>query len=145
MNLSIWDPIREMEDLLDKYGRSTRTSMAKHDDRAFEVGEWMPMVDIDETEDAFVVKAELPGVDKDDVSVTIEDGVMTIKGEKRTETKDKKRHRVECSYGSFVRSFTLHQSSTADKVVAEYKNGILHLTIPKSEEAKPRQIEVKVT
>jgi len=133
-----------MEDLLDRYGRSTRTSMAKPDDRAFEAGDWMPMVDIDESEDAFVVKAELPGVDKDDVSVTIEDGVMTIKGEKRTETKDKKRHRVECSYGSFVRSFTLPQSSTADKVVAEYKNGILHLTIPKSEEAKPRQIEVKV-
>jgi HSP20 family protein len=144
MNLSVWDPFREMEELLDRYGRSARKSTAKSDDKTFEVGDWMPVVDIDETEDAFVVKAELPGVEKDDVSVNIDNGVLTIKGEKKIETEDKKRHRVECAYGSFVRSFTLPQEIKAEKIEAEYKNGVLNLTIPKSEEVKPKQIEVKV-
>jgi len=144
MNLSIWNPFHEMEELLDRYGRSARKSLAKSDDQAFEVGDWMPVVDIDETDDAFIVKTELPGVEKDDVSVNIDNGVLTIKGEKKTETEDKKRHRVECTYGSFVRSFTLPQAIKTGKVEAEYKNGILNLTIPKSEEAKPKQIEVKV-
>ena len=144
MNLSIWDPFREMEELLDRYSRSSRKSLAKSDDKTFEVGDWMPVVDIDETDDAFLVKAELPGVEKNDVNVNIENGVLTIRGEKKTETEDKKRHRVECAYGSFVRSFSLPQAIKAEKVEAEYKNGILNLTIPKSEEAKPKQIEVKI-
>ena len=144
MSLTIWDPLREMEELLDRYSRSARKSLAKSDDKTFEVGEWMPVVDIDETKDAFVVKTELPGVDKDDVSVNIEDGVLTIRGEKKVETEDKKHHRAECAYGSFIRSFTLPQTIKADKVEAEYKNGVLNLTIPKSEEAKPKQIEVKI-
>jgi len=144
MNLSIWDPFREMEELLDRYSRSSRKSLAKSDDKTFEVGDWMPVVDIDETDDAFLVKAELPGVEKNDVNVNIENGVLTIRGEKKTETEDKKRHRVECAYGSFVRSFSLPQAIKAEKVEAEYKNGILNLTIPKSEETKPKQIEVKI-
>jgi len=144
MNLSVWDPFREMEVLLDRYGRSARKSLAKSDDKAFEIGDWMPVVDIDETDDAFIVKAELPGVEKDDVSVNIDNGVLTIKGEKKTATEDKKRHRVECTYGSFVRSFTLPQAIKTEKVEAKYKNGILNLTIPKSEEEKPKQIAIKV-
>lgn len=144
MNLSVWDPFREMEELLDRYGRSARKSLAKSDDKTFEVGDWMPVVDIDETEDAFIVKAELPGVEKDDVSVNVDNGVLTIKGEKKIETEDKKCHRVERAYGSFIRSFTLPQEINAEKIEAEYKNGVLNLTIPKSEEAKPKQIEVKV-
>ena len=144
MSLSIWDPFQEMETLLDRYNRSSRKTLANSDDRSFEVGDWMPVVDIDETEDAFSIKAELPGVEKDDVSINIDKGVLTIKGEKKTETEDKKRHRVECSYGSFVRSFTLPQSVNVDDVEAEYNNGILNLTIPKSEEAKPKEVEVKI-
>jgi len=144
MSLSIWDPFQEMETLLDRYNRSSRKTLANSDDRSFEVGDWMPVVDIEETEDAFSIKAELPGVEKDDVSINIDKGVLTIKGEKKTETEDKKRHRVECSYGSFVRSFTLPQSVNVDDVEAEYNNGILNLTIPKSEEAKPKEIEVKI-
>ncbi len=144
MSLSIWDPFQEMETLLDRYNRSSRKTLANSDDRSFEVGDWMPVVDIEETEDAFSIKAELPGVEKDNVSINIDKGVLTIKGEKKTETEDKKRHRVECSYGSFVRSFTLPQSVNVDDVEAEYNNGILNLTIPKSEEAKPKEIEVKI-
>ena len=144
MNLSVWDPFREMEELVDRYKGSAKRSIAKSDDKTFEIGDWIPVVDIDETKDDFVVKVELPGVDKENVSVNIENGVLTIRGEKKVETEDKKRHRVECSYGSFLRSFTLPQSVKADKTEAEYKNGILNLTIPKSEEAKPKQIDVKI-
>ncbi|MCP3852961.1 MAG: Hsp20/alpha crystallin family protein [Gammaproteobacteria bacterium] len=144
MTLSIWDPFQEMETLLDRYSRSSRKTLANTDDRSFEVGDWMPVVDIEETEDAFAIKAELPGVEKDDVSINIDKGILTIKGEKKTETEDKKRHRIECSYGSFVRSFTLPQSVKVDEVQAEYNNGILNLNIPKSEEAKPKEIEVKI-
>jgi len=144
MSLSIWDPFNEMEALLDRYGRSSRRTLAKSDDKLFEVGDWMPVVDIDETDDDFTVKAELPGVEKDDVDVNIENGILTIRGEKKTEIEDKKHHRVECSYGSFVRSFTLPQAVDAEKVEANYNNGVLNLTIPKAEEAKPKKIEVKV-
>jgi len=144
MNLTVWDPFREMEALLDRYGRSSRKTLAKSDDKTFEVGDWMPQVDISETKEAFIVKAELPGVEKEDVNVNFENSVLTIRGEKKVETEDKKRHRVECAYGSFIRSFTLPQTIKADKIEAVYKNGILNLTIPKAEEAKPKQIEVKI-
>ena len=144
MNLAIWDPFREMEALVDRYNRSARKPLLKFDDKSFEIGDWMPVVDISETEDAFVVKAELPGVDKDDVKVKVENGILTIRGEKKAELEDKKNHRVECTYGSFVRSFTLPQTIKSDSINAEYKNGILNLTIPKSEEVKPKEIEVKI-
>ena len=97
-----------------------------------------------ENEGSFIIKVELPGVDKDDVKVHIDNGTLTIKGEKKVEKKDEKRHRVECVYGSFVRSFTLPQDVDIEKVAAGYKNGILSLTIPKLEKAKPKQIEVHV-
>ncbi len=144
MSLTVWNPFSEMEELLDRYGRSSRKSLMRQDDKAFEVGDWMPSVDIEESDDAFIIKAELPGVEKDDVNVTIDDGILTIKGEKHSKKEDKKAHRVECSYGSFVRSFTLPQAVNADGVEAEYNNGVLSLSIPKTEDAKPRQIEVKV-
>ena len=144
MSLAVWDPFREMEALLDRYGRSSRKSLAKSDDKTFEVGDWMPQVDISETKEAFIVKAELPGVEKEDVNVNFENSILTIRGEKKVETEDKKRHRVECAYGTFIRSFTLPQTIKADKIEAVYKNGILNLTIPKADEAKPKQIEVKI-
>ena len=143
MSISVWDPFREMEALLDRYSRSARKSAAG-DNRQIEAGDWMPVVDIAETDNDFIVRTELPGVDKDDVHVNINNGVLTIKGEKKSETKDAKRHRVECAYGSFVRSFTLPQDVDVEKVEAGYKHGILNLTIPKQEKAKPKQIEVKV-
>ncbi len=144
MNLSIWDPFREIEDVLERYSRAPRKSLANLDDKTFENSDWTPVVDIYETDDSFIVKAELPGVKKEDVSVNIENGLLTIKGEKKTETEDKKRHRVECTYGSFIRSFTLPQSVAIDKVEAKYKNGLLNLTIPKEKQAAPNQIEVKI-
>lgn len=144
MNLSVWDPFREMEALLDRYSRSARKTAAAGESKAIEAGDWTPVVDIVETANDFVVKTELPGVEKNDVQVNIDNGILTIRGEKKVETKDVKQHRVECAYGTFVRSFTLPQDVDVEKVEAAYTNGILSLTIPKLEKAKPKQIEVKV-
>jgi len=108
---------------------------------------WAPPVDIYETEDAIVLKAELPGVDPKDVEVRVEDNTLYLKGERQfeKEVKEQNYHRVERSYGSFARSFSLPNSISADKVKAEYKDGLLTLTMPKREEAKPKTIKIDVT
>src|SRR2546425_12649664 len=110
------------------------------------VAEWAPLVDITEDDKEYLIKAELPEVRKDDVKVAVENGVLTISGERKfeKEQKNKKYHRVERAYGSFVRSFTLPEGADADKVNAEFKDGVLKVHLPKSEEVKPKQIEVKV-
>ncbi len=106
---------------------------------------WSPSVDIAEGKDEFTVKVELPGIDKKDVKVTVQDNVLMIQGEKKqeSETKEKNYHRVERSFGSFARSFRLPSLVKADKIEAQYKDGILSITLPKSEEAKAKEIEVK--
>jgi HSP20 family protein len=103
-------------------------------------------VDIAEHDDAYTVKMELPGVNKDEVKITLESNILTIRGEKKQEKETKKEnyHRIERSYGSFERSFTLPTSVKSDKIDAAYNNGVLQITLPKVEEAKPKQIEVKV-
>jgi HSP20 family protein len=110
------------------------------------VADWTPTVDITETEGEYAIKAELPEVKKEDVKVTVEDGVLTIQGERKQEKeeKGKKYHRIERSYGRFVRSFTLPDTVDEGKVRAEYADGVLHLHLPKSEKAKPKQIDVKI-
>jgi HSP20 family protein len=109
--------------------------------------DWAPAVDIEETKDAYLLKAETPGLRKEDVKITYSEGVLTVSGEKRSEKAehDKKVHRVERCYGSFQRSFSLPGAVKADKIEAAYKDGILTVTVPKSEESKPREIEIKVT
>jgi HSP20 family protein len=103
-------------------------------------------VDIEETTKEFLIKAELPDVKKDDVKVALEDGVLTIQGERKfeKEEKDRKVHRIERSYGKFLRSFTVPRDVDDKKVMAEFKDGILLVHVPKAEMAKPRLIEVKV-
>ena len=109
-------------------------------------GNWMPAVDVAEEDNEYVVKIELPGVNKDDVKITLESNILTIRGEKKAEkeTKEKNYHRMERSYGSFLRSFNLPTTVKNDKIDAEYRDGILTITLPKAEEAKPKHIEVKV-
>jgi len=104
-----------------------------------------PAFDISETENELIVRAEIPGMDKEDIDIHLTDGVLTIKGEKRHEKEDKKEdyHRVERSYGSFCRSIGLPFDVETDKVDATYKDGVLKLTLPKSERAKVKKIEVK--
>ena len=145
MQLTKWDPFREMEDVFDRYSkaigwprRGTQEVMA--------TGDWAPRVDIAETDNEFIIKAEIPEVKKDEVKVTVDSGVLTIRGERKQEKeeKDKKFHRVERYYGSFMRSFTLPDNVDEGKIDASFKDGMLNLKIPKTEAAKPKAIEVKV-
>jgi HSP20 family protein len=109
-------------------------------------GELFPSVDISETPQEYVLRAEIPGMSKADTKLSIHNNVLTISGEKKTETKheDKKVHRVESYYGSFQRSFTLPDAIKADKVSASYKDGVLVITVPKAEEAKEKTVDIKV-
>ncbi len=148
MALVRWDPFRELEEMSDRLNRVfTRPAVRTNGNKEqLTVADWMPIVDISETDGEYLIKAELPEVKKEDVKVTVENGVLTLQGERRQdkEEKGKKYHRVERSYGSFVRSFTLPESIDESGVKAEYKDGVLNLHLPKSEKVKPKAIEVKV-
>ena len=145
MSIVRWDPMREMEDLFDRYTRAVgRPRGGGHDIVAG--GDWSPRVDIAETEKAFVITAEIPDVPKEAVKVTVDNGVLTIRGERKQEKeeKGKKFHKVERFFGTFVRSFSLPDNVDTAKIEASFKDGMLNLNIPKTEASKPRQIEVKV-
>lgn len=147
MALVRWDPFRELEEMSDRLNRVfTRPTVRTNGKEQLTVADWMPIVDISETDGEYLIKAELPEVKKEDVKVTVENGVLTLQGERRQEKEEqgKKYHRVERSYGSFVRSFTLPESIDESGVKAEYKDGVLNLHLPKSEKVKPKAIEVKV-
>ncbi len=106
----------------------------------------VPAVNLEETEDAYKISAELPGMQKKDINITLENNVLSISGEKKAENKveEKNYHRIERSYGKFHRAFELPGTVNRDKIEADYKDGILHISVPKAEEAKPKQIEIKV-
>lgn len=110
------------------------------------LADWAPTVDVTEDEKEYVIKADLPGVTKEEVKVTVEDGILTLAGERKSEKeeKGKKFHRVERTYGSFLRTFTLPEGVESAKVEAEFKDGVLKVRLPKSETAKPKAVEVKV-
>jgi HSP20 family protein len=121
-----------------------RTPTGKEE--ALTVAEWAPLVDILEDDKQYLIKAELPEVTKDDVKVTVQDSVLTITGERtlEKEEKGKRYHRVERAYGRFGRSFTVPEDADGNGVVAEYRDGVLKVYLPKSEKAKPKSIEVKI-
>lgn len=114
--------------------------------RAEEGGEWLPSLDVAETKNELVVKAEVPGMNPKDIDISLSDGVLTIKGEKRQEKEEKEAdyHLVERSYGSFIRSVQLPKEVQSDKISASYKDGILKISLPKSEEAKKKEVKIKV-
>jgi HSP20 family protein len=137
-----------MENFFDQYARAMHRAMLRHEERnaASEIAAWAPSVDVSEREDAYVVRAELPGVSKDDVQVSLENGVLTIEGEKKVEVTEghgEKKHTVECAYGSFLRTFVLPTDADAEKVDASFKHGVLKLSIAKTAESKAKKIEVK--
>lgn len=140
-----WDPWREMEDLFDRYAKSTGVARAGSQE-PLATQDWSPRVDISETEGEFVIKAELPEVKKDDVHITVDNGVMTVRGERRQEKeeKNKKFHRIERHYGSFSRSFTLPDNVDAGKIKATFKDGMLNLQLPKTTKSKPKSIAVSI-
>ena len=141
-----WDPYRElaaMQDRLNQFFDDTRRS----DDDVMSRGDWMPAVDIFQTDQHEVVlKAEVPGVKREDIDIKVENNTLTIKGERRQEKSVAKEHyhRVERCYGAFTRSFSLPNTIDSEKVRAEYRDGVLTVTLPLREEAKPRQITVDV-
>jgi HSP20 family protein len=148
MTLVRWDPFRELEDMSDRLNRmfSHPALPQTNGKETMVVADWVPSVDVSETDGEYQIKAEIPDVKKEDVKVTLEDGVLTIQGQRKHEKEEtgKKYHRVERSYGSFVRSFTLPDLVDEEKVKAEFKDGVLSLQLPKSEKAKPKAIEVTV-
>jgi HSP20 family protein len=109
-------------------------------------GNWMPSVDVKETKESLQIFTELAGIDPKDVEVTVESGVLTLKGQRNFEkaVEGESYHRVERAYGSFERSFTLPTNVDPDKIQATYKHGVLELSLPKREEAKPRAIAIKI-
>lgn len=150
-NLTRWNPVSEFEDLIDRYNRYfgvTRPAGAgeREGKDLFRRSDWAPAVDIKETAEAFVIDAELPGLNKEDVKVTVHDGVLTIQGErkKEEETKDDKHHRIERTYGSFMRRFTLPDNVDETSIKASFRDGLLSLTLKKAEPAEPKAIEVEV-
>lgn len=147
MNMQAWNPFQEFENLLERYNKTGARDIAKRLDNDLSFADWAPSVDIEEEEDKYLIKADLPGVDKDNIEVKLENGVLSIRGEKKTEVetgKGTRRHRSERFHGTFARSFSLPDAVRADSVEAAYKDGVLSLSIPKAEEAKPRAIDIQV-
>ncbi len=143
--LTDWDPFQELEDFSNRLG-SVFGVPARRRGQEDTPAAWSPSVDIVEDDKEFLVKAELPEIKKEDVHVSVQNNVLTIQGERKTEKEEKGKrfHRRERSYGSFTRSFSLPEGTDASKVKAEFKDGLLQVHLPKTEQAKPRQVEVRV-
>lgn len=146
MNIVRYDPFRDLRNLQDEVNRLFSTNISRvFGDEGIARGSWNPSIDIYENKDQVVVEAELPGMSREDFDLAVENNVLTLRGERRFEKKDEgdNYHRVERSYGSFTRSFTLPQTVSGEEAEAEYKNGVLRITLPKRAEVKARRIEVK--
>lgn len=154
MNTQItrWNPIKDMEQMQNRLAKfwemePFRLLANGGKEESLTNTEWSPRVDIIENESEFIVKAELPEMKKEDVKVLVEDGVLTISGERKLEKeeKNKKYHRIESEYGSFVRSFSLPAATSGEKVAAEFKDGILKVRLPKDAKSATKAIEIKVS
>ena len=145
MSITRYDPFRELRMLQDEVNRLFSSNLSRSfDDEGLMRGAWTPSVDIYENKDQIVLEAELPGMNREDFELTIENNVLTLRGERRFEKQDDtdNYHRVERAYGSFTRSFTLPQTVSAEDATAEYKNGVLRVVLQKREEVKARRIEI---
>ena len=144
---NVWDPFQELKELQNRlttmFGRTP--VRPGNGEEGITVADWAPAVDISEDDKEYIIKAELPGLKREEVKVTVEDGVLSISGERKAEKEEKTRkyHRVERSYGSFVRSFTLPDGSDATKVNADFKDGVLNVHLAKSPKTQPKAIEIK--
>lgn len=144
-----WNPFKELADFergLESFFTRVPAIAGNGGEEKITEALWAPLADITEDDKEFLVKAELPEMKKEDVKVTVENGVLRITGERKAEKeeKTKKYHRIERGYGSFERAFTLPDGADGNKVTADYKDGVLTVRLPKTAEAKPKAIEVKV-
>ena len=148
--LTRWDPFKEMRDLQNRlsslFGNLALQSGDGNKEETMTVAEWSPLVDISEDDKEYSIRAELPGVKKEEVRITVENGLLSISGERKYEKEEKNRkfHRIERAYGNFVRSFSIPDDADASKVSAEFKDGVLNVHLAKNEKARPKAIEVKV-
>jgi HSP20 family protein len=147
MSMIKYDPFRELRNLQDEMTRLFVGTVPRGSDEQMAHGAWIPSVDIYEDQNRLVLEADLPGLTRDDFDLLVENNVITLKGERKFEKKVEgdNYHRVERSYGSFSRSFTLPQTVTAEGATAEFENGILRVSLPKREETKARKIEISGT
>ncbi len=143
-----WEPRRDLLTTQDRFNRLLNETFSQvFGDEGVSARAWAPAVDIFETVDNLVLKAELPGVDPKDVELRVEDSTLYLKGQRNFEheVKEENYHRLERSYGSFSRTFAMPSGIDAGRVKAEYKDGLLTLTMPKREEAKPKTIKINVS
>jgi len=150
--LTPWRPLRELTPFRD-FERMRRemdhlwdSFFERRPRRGEEEMEWLPALDLAETNNEIVVKAEVPGMDPKDIDISLSDGILTIKGEKKQEKEEKEEgyHLVERSYGYFSRTIELPREVQSDKINASYKNGVLKIVLPKSEKAKKKEVKIKV-
>ena len=147
MNIVRFDPFREMAALQERVNRAFGDMSRQYDDDLTTRGSWIPAVDIYQTDNhTLVLKVELPDVAREDIDLRVENNTLTITGQKQRDTavKEDQYHRIERTFGSFSRTFTLPPTVDAGKIGAEFKNGVLTVTLPLREDAKPRQIQVTV-
>ena len=146
--LTRWDPFRELEEVHNRLASVFDSGFPRTRDREQSIlsTAWAPLVDISEDDKSYQINVELPDMKREDIKVNVENGILTISGERLREKEEENRkyHRVERAYGSFVRNFTLPQNVDSNKVNATYRDGVLHVSIEKSESARPKAIEVKV-
>jgi HSP20 family protein len=140
------DPFRDLAALQDRMNRMFEGTVARtRNEEELFTGTWAPPVDIYETKDKITLKAELPGFEEKQINLRFEDGVLTLEGERKfeKETGDENYHRVERSYGKFVRSFAIPAGIEGDRIAASFSNGVLTVELPKREETKPKQIRIE--
>jgi HSP20 family protein len=147
MTIVRWEPLRELSSLQGEMNRLFNTVFDQPTASGGNGGtlrRWMPAMDLVETDDHFVLRADLPGLTEDDIKIELEDGTLTVSGERKSEheTRNEGYHRVERAFGSFSRSLTLPKGVDADAVTAKFDRGVLEVSIPKPEERKPRRIEI---
>ena len=148
MTIARWNPARDLLNISDEMNRLVSSVLGNEDTRETSLyrGNWNPAVDISEDKDNFYLHVDLPGLTREDVKVRYDEGTLTITGEKKStrEEQNINYHRVERATGKFERSFRITSRILADKIAADFRSGVLSITLPKAEEAKPREIEVKV-
>jgi HSP20 family protein len=147
MAMSRWDPFRELSSIQNELNRLFGRTFSAEGGEAREAAAWVPAIDVAETQDRFVITAELPGVEPDDVDISVENSVLTLRGDRRfyRETKEDDFHRIERRFGNFARSITLPSTADPQGIKASFDAGVLTIEVPKKEEAKPRKIQIKAT
>jgi HSP20 family protein len=147
MAMSRWDPFRELSSIQNELNRLFGRTFGTEGDEDARMAQWVPAVDVAETQDRYVITAELPGVKPEEVDISVENSMLTITGERKfySQNKEEDFHRIERRFGSFVRTLTLPSVADPERIQASFDDGVLTIEVPKREEAKPRKIQIKAT